>query len=73
MAELVITQGDPEGIGPELLLRAASAAQLRAGDRVVADGAVLRDLTARLDTTWGREGLERLEPLLDGRHTGALG
>jgi len=62
---LVITQGDPAGIGPELLLRVASDGLLAAGDRVVADRGRLRDLAAELAVPWATAGLERLEPLLD--------
>ena len=73
MTPLVITQGDPTGIGPELLLRAAEADRLRAGDRVVADPARLDALAAALDRPWARAGLERLTPLLaalEGRAEG---
>lgn len=66
MTQLVITQGDPAGIGPELLLRAAEAGLLRAGDRVVADEARLRELAAGLDSSWAPAGLERILPLLVG-------
>lgn len=65
MTRLVITQGDPAGIGPELLLRTADAGLLREHDRVVACHAHLRKLAASLATPWARAGLARLEPLLD--------
>ncbi|PRQ01144.1 4-hydroxythreonine-4-phosphate dehydrogenase PdxA [Enhygromyxa salina] len=65
MIRLVITQGDPAGIGPELLLRTADAGLLREHDTVVACHAQLRELAAALGTSWARTGLARLEPLLD--------
>jgi 4-hydroxythreonine-4-phosphate dehydrogenase len=73
-AALVVTQGDPAGIGPELLLRLGAADLLRAGDCVVADEAPLRALAASLAATtgsggpggeWATRGLAALEPLLD--------
>lgn len=45
---LVITQGDPEGVGPELILRALAAGRLQARDRIVADPAVFSRLCAAL-------------------------
>ena len=64
---IVLTQGDPAGIGPELLLRLGAAGLLRAGDRVVADEAPLRALAAALATStdWATRGLAALEALLD--------
>ncbi|KIG18766.1 4-hydroxythreonine-4-phosphate dehydrogenase [Enhygromyxa salina] len=73
MTQLVITQGDPAGIGPELLLRVASEGLLRERDQVVACHAQLRELAAALETSWARAGLAQLEPLLDplGARAGA--
>jgi 4-hydroxythreonine-4-phosphate dehydrogenase len=66
VTRLVITQGDPDGVGPELLLRVAHAGLLREGDIVVADRRRLRDLTAALASTdWAAEGLAELECRLD--------
>jgi 4-hydroxythreonine-4-phosphate dehydrogenase len=66
---LVVTQGDPAGIGPELLLRLGAAELLHAGDRVVADEVPLRVLADTLVHTpggeWAARGLAALEPLLD--------
>ena len=61
---LVVTQGDPAGIGPELLLRLAAEDRLHAGDLVVADPAPLRRLAAELGG-WAARGLAVIEPLLD--------
>ncbi|MCA9635411.1 MAG: 4-hydroxythreonine-4-phosphate dehydrogenase PdxA, partial [Myxococcales bacterium] len=61
---LVVTQGDPEGIGPELLLRLGDAGLLAPGDAVVADPRALAALVSRLGTAWARRGLSALEPLL---------
>ncbi|MFO7563689.1 MAG: 4-hydroxythreonine-4-phosphate dehydrogenase PdxA [Enhygromyxa sp.] len=60
MTRLVITQGDPAGIGPELLLRIANEGVLDADDVVVADRGVLRELAAKLAAPWARAGLERI-------------
>jgi 4-hydroxythreonine-4-phosphate dehydrogenase len=65
VTRLVITQGDPAGIGPELLLRIANEGVLDAGDVVVADRGVLRELAAKLAVGWAQAGLERIEGLLD--------
>lgn len=72
MTRLVITQGDPAGIGPELLLRISSDAVLRDTDLVIADRGRLRELAAALAAPWARAGLERIESLLDD-HAGPLG
>ncbi|HEY8379033.1 MAG TPA: 4-hydroxythreonine-4-phosphate dehydrogenase PdxA [Nannocystis sp.] len=60
----MVTQGDPEGIGPELLLRLGDADALRPGDRVIADLARLERLARDLATPWAARGLERLAPLV---------
>jgi 4-hydroxythreonine-4-phosphate dehydrogenase len=69
MTRIVITQGDPAGIGPELLLRTADAGLLREHDQVVACRARLRELADSLSVKtgakWPRRGLERIEPCLD--------
>jgi 4-hydroxythreonine-4-phosphate dehydrogenase len=72
MTRLVITQGDPAGVGPELLLRVANEGLLHESDVVVADRERLRELAAALAAPWARAGLERIEPLLDD-HSGPLG
>jgi 4-hydroxythreonine-4-phosphate dehydrogenase len=72
VTRLVITQGDPSGVGPELLLRIASEGLLTESDVVVADRGRLRELVAALAAPWARVGLERIEPLLDD-HSGPLG
>ncbi len=66
MAQIVITQGDPTGIGPELLLRVADAGLLLPGDVVVAGRDWLHTLAHALDRPWATRGLARLEPLLVG-------
>ncbi|MEZ4452404.1 MAG: 4-hydroxythreonine-4-phosphate dehydrogenase PdxA [Nannocystaceae bacterium] len=57
---LVITQGDPEGIGPELLLRLGDAGLVHPGDLVIADRSHLVALVDRLGKAWARRGLEAL-------------
>ncbi len=68
VTRIVITQGDPVGIGPELLLRVADAGLLQGGDVVVAGREHLRALARTLGTThgWAGPGLARIEPLLVG-------
>lgn len=61
---LVVTQGDPAGIGPELLLRLAAEGHLRPGDLVVADHARLHRLAADLGD-WAARGLDVIDALLD--------
>lgn len=53
---LVITQGDPEGIGPELLLRLGDAGLVHPGDMIVADRSHLAALAERLGKAWARRG-----------------
>lgn len=73
MAPIVITQGDPDGIGPELLLRVAAAGRLRPGDRVYADPEPLRRLAADLAAPWAAAGLDVLLPLLGAAAHAGLG
>ena len=66
---LVITQGDPEGVGPELLLRLGDAGLLGPDDRVIAARGALealaRHLAAGGERPWASRGLaavlDRLE------------
>ncbi len=73
---LVITQGDPRGIGLELLLRLADEGELRPCDRVIADPAALERCAAVVGTPWARRGWERIAPAVEGvaglRQTEAL-
>jgi len=62
---LVVSQGDPQGVGPELLLRLAAEGELLRADRVVANPDVMARLARRLDTPWAEPGWRVLEPLLD--------
>jgi 4-hydroxythreonine-4-phosphate dehydrogenase len=65
VTRLVITQGDPAGIGPELLLRLAADGLIDPNDVVVADAEHLRSLAAVLALPWVHTGLARLEGCLD--------
>lgn len=68
MTHLVITQGDPAGIGPELVLRVAHAGLLEPGDRVVAGRETLRQLARELagrGCGWAEPAWDRVAPLLD--------
>ncbi|MGH1343492.1 MAG: 4-hydroxythreonine-4-phosphate dehydrogenase PdxA [Nannocystales bacterium] len=75
-APLVITQGDPRGVGLELLLQLAAEGVFRAADRVIADPAALADRAADVPASWAARGWAALEPLVEGeaglRQTDAL-
>lgn len=73
MAELVITQGDPEGIGPELLLRVADAGLLHEGDVVVAGREWLQETAASIGLAWAERALARIEPFVIGESIARLG
>jgi 4-hydroxythreonine-4-phosphate dehydrogenase len=62
---LVVSQGDPEGVGPELLLRLAAEGELLRADRVIAHPDGLARLARRLDAPWAEPGWRALEPLVD--------
>lgn len=64
VTRLVVTQGDPDGVGPELLLRLGDLGALGPGDRVVADPAVLSRLAHALATPWAARGHAAIAPLL---------
>lgn len=64
-APVVVTQGDPTGIGPELLLRLAAQGVFGDGDRIVADPAVLQARAEALDASWADEGARALAPHLE--------
>jgi len=71
---LVLTQGDPEGVGPELLLHVAASGVLMPGDRVVAQRALLSQLADKLDHPWAKRGWQRIAPyLVEPPHSGTLG
>ncbi len=66
-APVVVTQGDPRGIGLELLLRVASRGELRAGDVVVADPQRLEAVARALPGSWAAAGWQVLRPWVVGR------
>ncbi len=61
---LVLTQGDPAGVGPELLLKAAAEGRLRPGDLVVAGRAFLDALAAGIADDWATRGRAAIEAQL---------
>jgi 4-hydroxythreonine-4-phosphate dehydrogenase len=61
---IAVTQGDPRGVGPELLLRVAADGALRPGDLVFADPSRLAELAARVPASWAAPGWTALQPLL---------
>jgi 4-hydroxythreonine-4-phosphate dehydrogenase len=71
---LLITQGEPSGIGPELLLRLASEDLLRTGDRVFAGAKLLEQRAVEVGAalpgaTWPAQGFEKIRPHLEGPPT----
>ncbi|MCA9650179.1 MAG: 4-hydroxythreonine-4-phosphate dehydrogenase PdxA [Myxococcales bacterium] len=56
---VVITQGDPRGVGPELILRMAAEDELRPDDLVVADPRVMEGWAQRLPGEWAKAGWAR--------------
>jgi 4-hydroxythreonine-4-phosphate dehydrogenase len=63
---LVVTQGDPAGIGPELILHAAALDQIRAGDVVFADPAAMAQRALALGTPWAAAGWSALQGRVAG-------
>lgn len=61
---LVLTQGDPRGIGLELLLRLAAEGELREGDVVVGSPTWLERRAAAVPQPWAAAGWARLRGLL---------
>jgi 4-hydroxythreonine-4-phosphate dehydrogenase len=61
---IAVSQGDPRGVGPELLLRVAADGALRPGDRVFADPTRLAALAQRVPASWAAPGWSALQPLL---------
>jgi 4-hydroxythreonine-4-phosphate dehydrogenase len=63
---LVVTQGDPHGVGPELILHAAAAGKLRVEDTIVADRGWLAEVAAEVAARagepagWAQIGLASL-------------
>ncbi len=62
---LVLTQGDPRGVGPELLLQLAAEGELREGDVVVGSPARLAARAAALPQPWAAPGWARVRTCLD--------
>lgn len=65
---VIVTQGDPEGVGPQLVLRLGASREVGEGDLVVADPEVMRGWAARLGTDWAHAGLAAVQPLLVATH-----
>src|SRR5829696_6694207 len=61
---IAVSQGDPRGVGPELLLRVAADGALRPGDRIYADPTLLAELAQRVPASWAAPGWSALQPLL---------
>lgn len=60
---IVVTQGDPDGIGPELIVRAALEGRIGPGDRVVAHPDVI-DAASRVFGDQAQQARARVQPLL---------
>ena len=61
---LVLTQGDPRGIGSELLLRLAAEGELREGDVVVGSPSWLERWAGALPQPWAAAGWARVRACL---------
>lgn len=61
---LVVSQGDPAGVGPDLILKAAAQGRFEDGDRIVACPSLLGDRAQRIGTDWASEGLARVKGLV---------
>lgn len=53
---LIVTQGDPDGVGPELIVRLAAEGLWGPADRVVADPRVLDRVVQQVDQPWAATG-----------------
>lgn len=65
-ASVVVTQGDPTGVGLELIVRAAAEGELHEGDRVLVDPDRLAERARGLAAPWAAAGLERVQALCEG-------
>ncbi len=71
---LVVTQGDPDGVGPELLLHVAAASRLQPGDCVIGDRTRIHNLATEIACDWATRGWQHLEPVLvEPPTTGPIG
>lgn len=61
---MVLTQGDPEGIGLDLLLRAAKEGLLCEGDKVVASTELLSRRAQKIGQEWAQNAFMRIKPWL---------
>ena len=61
---VVVTQGDPRGVGPELVLRMAAEGELGGADVVVAHPGVMERWSERLPGEWAAAGWARLRSML---------
>lgn len=62
---IVVSQGDPEGVGLEILLRLAAQGAFHGGDRIVGDPGAFAQMAGTLAQDWAQPGLAALEPLWD--------
>lgn len=61
---VAVSQGDPRGVGPELLLRVAADGALRPGDLVFADPVVLETRARTVPAAWAGPGWAALRARL---------
>lgn len=59
-----MSQGDPQGIGPDLLLRAASRGLFDEGDQIIACSELLRGRAELIGAPWAMRAFENLAPFL---------
>ena len=63
---IVVSQGDPLGVGPELILQLAAQGVFGPEDVIVACPQVLEQRASTIDAPWAREGEARLRGLVRG-------
>lgn len=64
-----MSQGDPQGVGPDLILQAAAQGYFEEADQIVACPQLLQRRAAEIGTDWANLGLSRLRDLV---HPGAM-
>lgn len=63
---VVVTQGDPDGVGLELILRLGAQGCFGAQDVIIADPQRMQALAARLPQDWARAGWDAVSGCVEG-------
>lgn len=62
---MVVSQGDPEGIGPDLILMAAAQGLFEPGDQIIACPTLLGERAEVIGQVWAEQGLRFLKESLE--------